>query len=527
MRVQREESGREIVLGGTPLARGGEATVYAVPGEPDLVAKVYHQPVPEHAARLAAMLAAPPIDVRAGTGHRAVAWPLERLLAADERGRVVGCLLPRVEDARLIAEVCNPHARLQAYPLFHYGCLLRTARNLAAAVRRLHERGYIIGDLNESNVLIDAHGLVTLVDADSFQIPGLDRLYRCRVGKAEYTPPELQGVRFEEVDRGPEHDAFALAVLVFQLLMQGLHPFAGLFHGDGEPPSVPQRIAAGHWPYARARWGPFGPLPYAPPWTVLPPSVQELFACCFEDGHNDPGCRPDAAAWQQALDAAEHLLRTCSANAQHCYPDGLDDCPWCVLARQQDRDPFPVADGVRARRARSGLAGAAGDAAAACPPAVLDPDDPLPPRPAPSGGEDTGRRRVDAVGGRRAGLAWIAAAAVGGLAGVLFALWAYREASALPGPAEGGVQRVESQRPPGQRNSTAERAWRLAVHQLQIARDRYQQHTGAYQQLMQDYRAGRVPAQTLQDRARALREEAVRLRELERVAKELARLRNG
>src|SRR5690348_12469173 len=107
MRVRREESGREISLGGSPLARGGEATVYPVPGEPELVAKVYRQPTPEHGAKLAAMLAAPPVDVRADVGHLLVAWPLERLVAADDRGRVVGCLLPRVEDARLLGEVCN------------------------------------------------------------------------------------------------------------------------------------------------------------------------------------------------------------------------------------------------------------------------------------------------------------------------------------------------------------------------------------------------------------------------------------
>src|SRR5205823_14626086 len=138
--------------------------------------------------------------------------------------------------------------------------------------------------LNESNVLVTPQALVTLVDADSFQVPGPGRVYRCRVGKPEFTPPELQGAPFADVDRGPEHDAFALGVLVFQLLMQGLHPFAGMFTGEGEPDPLPVRIAAGFWPYAWERPGPFQPIPYAPPWAVLPPPVQELFFACFEEG---------------------------------------------------------------------------------------------------------------------------------------------------------------------------------------------------------------------------------------------------
>ena len=61
--------------------------------------------------------------------------------------------------------------------------------------------------------------LVTLVDSDSFQVTVGDKIYRCTVGKTEYTPPELQGTRFADIDRGADHDPFALAILIFQLLM--------------------------------------------------------------------------------------------------------------------------------------------------------------------------------------------------------------------------------------------------------------------------------------------------------------------
>jgi DNA-binding helix-hairpin-helix protein with protein kinase domain len=278
----------------------------------------------------------------AGSGHVSIAWPADRLLAADGSRTVVGCLLPRVDGALPVFEFYNPRSRLRLCPLFHYGYLLRTARNLTAAVRALHDRDYVVGDLNETNVLVTNQALVTLIDTDSFQVHDRGRAYRCPVGKAEYTPPELQRVRFADFDRGPEHDAFALAVLVFQLLMQGIHPFAGRLTEAGDAADLAERIALGQWPYARSRPVPYQPSPHAPPFATLPPPVQELMRRCFEDGHARSGRRPTAAEWQEALADAEPLLATCPANDQHVYHNGLAACPWCALARRLGRDPFPA-----------------------------------------------------------------------------------------------------------------------------------------------------------------------------------------
>lgn len=340
------------------IAVGGEATIYAVPDRPRVLAKVYHTPTAERAEKLAIMLGAPPDDPMARSGHPSIAWPLARLRAA-EGPQVVGFLMPRIEHGRLALEIYNPRVRQQLCPLFHYRYLVRTAHNLAAAVRALHERGYVIGDVNESNVLVTNQALVTLVDTDSFQVRAPGRLFRCRVGKPEYMPPELQSARLADVDRGPEHDAFGLAVLIFQLLMQGIHPFAGVYHGIGEPGSLPHRIAAGYWPYTRRKLLHYRPSPHAPPWATLPLPVQELMWGCFEEARGDPKRRPSAAAWQHALQEAERDLLACPGNAQHFFHRGLAECPWCAMVRRQGRDPFPqlvtdvevVREGPSVRRA--------------------------------------------------------------------------------------------------------------------------------------------------------------------------------
>ncbi|HZT79366.1 MAG TPA: hypothetical protein VFA26_04045, partial [Gemmataceae bacterium] len=286
MRLQLEKDTAIVELDGRVLARGGEAAIYEVPGKPALVAKVYHKPADGRAAKLAAMIAAPPEDPMAASGHASIAWPSDRLFRIDKGPYCAGFVMPRVDNARTVFDFYNPARRLKQCPLFHYGYLMRTARNLAAAVHAIHQRGYVIGDVNESNILVTNQALVTLVDTDSFQVSDGQRVHRCLVGKPEYTPAELQGARFADLDRKPEHDNFALAILIFQLLMQGMHPFNGRFTGKGEPPPLHRRIAAGHWPYARGRPMPYEPNPLAPPFAVLPPPVQELMRLCFEEGHD-------------------------------------------------------------------------------------------------------------------------------------------------------------------------------------------------------------------------------------------------
>jgi DNA-binding helix-hairpin-helix protein with protein kinase domain len=355
VKVFLEKARRTVRLQGPPLGRGGEATIVRVPHLPnaaELVAKLYHRPTAQHAVKVQAMIANPPVDPMADQGHVSIAWPLDRVLSAGANGKFLGFVMPRISEAAPIFEIYNPKARLRICPLFHFGYLLRAACNLAAAVEAIHERGYVIGDLNESNVLVNNRALVALVDTDSFQVTADGQVWRCPVGKPEYTAPELQGINFADVDRAPQHDAFALAVLLFQVLMQGIHPFAGRYTGQGEPGTLGSRISNGYWPYRRSPHALYRPNPHAPPWDILPRAVQELFCRSFEDGHVEGYRRPSASEWRSALGEADKGLASCAVNAQHVFPNETAACPWCTLARRQRRDLFPSSAEVEA-----GLAG--------------------------------------------------------------------------------------------------------------------------------------------------------------------------
>jgi DNA-binding helix-hairpin-helix protein with protein kinase domain len=205
--------------------------------------------------------------------------------------------------------------------------------------------------VNESNILVSDTALVTLVDTDSFQVrePDSGVVYRCPVGSRNL--PLNSKVRVSEIDRVPEHDLFGLAVLIFQLLMEGTHPFSGIYQGIGDPPPYEARIKAGHFSYSLTRKVPYRPTPIAPAWEILHPSLRKLFQDCFESGHNNPQLRPNAQTWQSALNEAENALVTCAANNHHRYGNHLKTCPWCERTLALGgRDPFPSSHAVQTRQ---------------------------------------------------------------------------------------------------------------------------------------------------------------------------------
>src|SRR5262249_15174624 len=158
-------------------------------------------------------------------------------------------------------------------------------------------------------------------------------LHRCQVGRAEYTAPE------EQQGQPPaqltfDHDTFALAVLLFQLLMEGIHPFAGRFIASGEDPPIERRIAEGFFPYCRKLHGPVFPAKFAVPFYSIHTELRDLFVRSFEDGHADPTARPSATEWRIALDTAEGDLCQCLRNEQHWYSNHVLNCPWCERAER-------------------------------------------------------------------------------------------------------------------------------------------------------------------------------------------------
>lgn len=307
------------------LGRGGEGVVYET-DSPKRVAKLYLHPLDHQKAdKLQAMA-----SLASDSILRIAAWPLEVL--RDERtGQVQGFLMPRITSHKPVHLLYGVHSRRNEFPAATWQHLAHAAMNAAAAFEELHGHGHVIGDVNENNVLVSPQDYrVSLIDCDSFQVTSRGRVFRCEVGVPLFTPPELQGKPLKDVERTLNHDRFGLAVLLFQLLFLGRHPFFGRFSGHGE---MPPEKAIREWRFAFGR-GAAGfqmqPPPFSLPLAFLPTSLAEAFEQAFARNAQ----RPTAEAWRTGLKSLLASVATCPRDSSHKYPTSQGRCPWCAFEAQ-------------------------------------------------------------------------------------------------------------------------------------------------------------------------------------------------
>ena len=303
------------------IGSGGEGDVYQHPTEPAQVIKLFKESNRRvKAEKVAAMLE---LVGEQNTGF--ATFPLS--LVMDDSALVVGYAMPKVMQSEPINDLLSNQQRKKTFPDSDYRFLVRVALNTARAVATIHKFGCVIGDINSSGIFVSQAGLVTLIDADSFQFTHAGKLYPCTVGTGEYTPPELQGVDFRMVERLHDHDAFGLATMLFQILMLGRHPFAGVRRaGEGR---IEDDIKGYAFAYSVTRTTPLTAPPKTKRLTDTHPALAKLFEVTFDPVSR--GKRPSAVEWVQILEMYEQSLQSCSLVDSHFYTNSLRACPWCRL----------------------------------------------------------------------------------------------------------------------------------------------------------------------------------------------------
>lgn len=322
-----DSHGRPITLG-PELNRGGEGAVFEVHGHPKLVAKIYHhQASPDKADKLRAMAALANEELL-----RFASWPLD-VLHNGASQNVAGILMPRVSGYEEIHTLYSPAQRKTEYPDKDWHFLVHAARNCAIAMESIHRRPLVMGDVNPGNLLVSKAGTIFVIDCDSFQVSASTKLFLCEVGVKEFTPPELQSQSFRGIQRTPNHDRFALALMIFHLLFMGRHPFAGRFLGAGDMP-IERAIREYRYAFSgnAAAW-----QMARPPQTLavdhVAPELVPLFERAFARGSERPDARPTAMEWGSALKRLGEGLKSCGVDRGHKFSAQLPGCPWCDLMR--------------------------------------------------------------------------------------------------------------------------------------------------------------------------------------------------
>ncbi|MGH3864914.1 MAG: hypothetical protein ACRDQ4_02040 [Pseudonocardiaceae bacterium] len=317
-----DERGRPLRLG-DKLGEGGEGAVYRLAGHSSQAIKVYASPLTvERAQKIKILTQFSHTDI-----GRFTAWPSGLVL--DEKGQAHGLLLPVVEHGKDIHHLYTPSSRRKHFPTADWRFLVHVSGNVARAFAAVHALGLVIGDVNPGSILVLGDGTVRLIDVDSFQVPVPDgRPLLCTVAVDLFLPPELHQAPLNSVVRTPDHDAFGLAITIFQLLMLGRHPYAGRFLGAGEMP-IERAIVEHRFAFdAHAADRHMQRPPNTVGMEILPSRVAELFESAFASpAPRRP--RPSAGEWVQALEKLAADLAHCQSNPKHYYPRSASLCPWC------------------------------------------------------------------------------------------------------------------------------------------------------------------------------------------------------
>lgn len=315
--------GQELTLG-KRIGRGGEGEVFLLATGASRAVKIYRPDLRrEREQKVRAMVSA-----NLSNGVSSVAFPLA---VAEQTDRAfAGFVMNLVSDHKPLHELYAPGSRKQHFPQASYRFLARSATNIAKSVAEVHSRGCVIGDINHSGILISPRATVCLIDADSFQFAVGSQVFGCKVGVPEYTPPELQGQRLDRVVRTLSHDRFGLAVVIFQLLFMGRHPFVGRVR-RGEIPPLHEAIRDYRYVYSESRDVGMDQPPGTPDVDDFFPAVAKKFERAFSPvPHSE---RPSAAEWAKVLGELEKDLTECTENRLHHIPKSAGECAWCEMEK--------------------------------------------------------------------------------------------------------------------------------------------------------------------------------------------------
>lgn len=269
-------SGRALRLGKL-ISAGGEGTIYEtdVAGQ---VCKIYHR------ERLTTLKQKKiELMVSRRIERPGICWPTE--VVTNMAGEFVGYLMPRA-NGRTMQSVMFVKPKLEkTFPDWSRRDLVNVAGTVIDHISYLHSLNIVVGDINPLNLLVTEDSCaVWMVDTDSFQIEG----FPCPVGTVNFTPPEIQGKNYGDFLRTVEHELFAVATMVFMILLPGKPPYSQ--QGGGSPA---ENIKSKNFPYrffrenskdapeVSGKDAPQGSWQFI--WGSLPLSIKEAFFNTFRE----------------------------------------------------------------------------------------------------------------------------------------------------------------------------------------------------------------------------------------------------
>ena len=202
----------------------------------------------------------------------------------------------------------SPSLTLKRIPCANNGRALRrfihnALIHLATGMEELEQRGVLVGDVSMTNFLINQDdGAVGFIDCDGYQVQSLPDAHGNRVlfpagaSTPEFLPPELLATQ-GEIQRTSTHLRFSAAILFFQLLTHGWHPYQCLGAESPVENILKGRTAMGAWHGLATGYYPRGV--YEIYLKAIHPAIKQAFINTLVRGHKHPEFRTDFGNWRR------------------------------------------------------------------------------------------------------------------------------------------------------------------------------------------------------------------------------------
>ena len=305
---------------------GGTATIYNVQGTDDFVLKLYKDK--KYALKSEAKLKQfingfPSAELDSMTDlpikvHQ-LAWPKNIVY---EKNKPVGFLMPKIsfKDTVQLNRIFSIKNRKSEKITEDITWRIAVARNLADVYNTLHKAGYYVVDTKPANIrtykMVPG---VCLLDCDGFKLKNSP--FEGDMITPDYIAPESIGKPPAKLGR--EQDVFALSVLIFQLLNNGIHPYSGILNKNDTIP-IQERIKKSAYAYGKVQSRVQKPSP-ASVHHLFPTKLLDMFLRIFENGE-----RPEASEWVSILDELKKpsALSKCNKVGHRGFKKG---CPTCTF----------------------------------------------------------------------------------------------------------------------------------------------------------------------------------------------------
>lgn len=291
---EKVKADNQVILLGKELGKGGEGSIFET--NTPYVAKIYKSEriTQRRYAKLKLMISKK-------IAFKGICYPVS--IIYNQNDEFVGYLMPRANGKEIQRSIFIKPLLMKNFPNWKKIDTVKLCITILEKIKYLNERNIILGDINPANILVVSPNEVYFVDTDSYQIGE----FPCPVGTVNYTAPEIQRKNFASFLRTQGNENFAIATLLFMIMVPGKPPYAQ--HG-GEDPIANIINMDFSYPFGNNsnKKTPDGPWRFI--WSHLTYDLKKAFYNTFrkEGDYSVEGKRLNAIDWLKIFNTYHFLL---------------------------------------------------------------------------------------------------------------------------------------------------------------------------------------------------------------------------